>query len=181
MIAPTGGVLKNFAIFTGKHVCWSVFFTKLQAFRIATLLKRDPCTGVFPWNLRNSEEHLFWKQLNDCFCVVYWLLHHILIFTILYSTGFTFLQITSSLLRNQNNRTNAVWGGFLWRSISLTKFLALKTIMRNFETVSWKRKKAASGYSQGKGTLNLNSNAYEKYEYEHLGCWYIKLTLFKRF
>ena len=112
---------------------------------------------------------------------VYWLLHHILIFTILYSTGFTFLQITSSLLRNQNNRTNAVWGGFLWRSISLTKFLALKTIMKNFETVSWKRKKAASGYSQGKGTLNLNSNAYEKYEYEHLGCWYIKLTLFKRF
>ena len=31
---------------------------------------------------------------------VYWLLHHILIFTILYSTRFTFLQITSSLLRN---------------------------------------------------------------------------------
>ena len=37
------------------------------------------------------------------------------------------------------------------------------------------------GYSQGKSTLKLNSSAYEKYEYGHLGCWYIKLTLFKRF
>ena len=37
------------------------------------------------------------------------------------------------------------------------------------------------GYSQGKSTLKLNSRAYEKYEYEHLGRWYIKLTLFKRF
>ena len=24
-------------------------------------------------------------------------------------------------------------------------------------------------------TLKLNSSAYEKYEYGHLGCWYIKL------
>ena len=36
-------------------------------------------------------------------------------------------------------------------------------------------------YSQGKSTLKLNSSAYEKYEYRHLGHWYIKLTLFKRF
>ena len=40
----------------------------------------------------------FEEHLKDCFC--YWLLHHILIFTILYSTRFSFLQITSSLLRN---------------------------------------------------------------------------------
>ena len=26
-------VLKNFAIFTGKHLCWSLFLVKLQAFR----------------------------------------------------------------------------------------------------------------------------------------------------
>ena len=38
-----------------------------------------------------------------------------------------------------------------------------------------------SGYSQGKSTLKLNCSAYEKYKYGHLGCWYIKLTLFKRF
>ena len=32
-----------------------------------------------------------------------------------------------------------------------------------------------------KGTLKLNSSAYEKYEYGHLGRWYIKVTLFKKF
>ena len=38
-----------------------------------------------------------------------------------------------------------------------------------------------SGYSQGKSTLKINSNAYEKYEYGHLGYWHIKLTLFKMY
>ena len=33
-------VLKNFSIFTGKHLCWSLFLLKLQAWRLATLLKR---------------------------------------------------------------------------------------------------------------------------------------------
>ena len=43
--AATGGVLqkkaalKNFAIFTRKHLCWSLFVIKLQARRPATLLK----------------------------------------------------------------------------------------------------------------------------------------------
>ena len=36
------GVLKNFVIFTGKHLCWILFLIKLQAFRLVTLLKRDP-------------------------------------------------------------------------------------------------------------------------------------------
>ena len=34
--------LKNFAIFTGKHLCWSLFLMQP-----ATLLKRDSDTGVF--------------------------------------------------------------------------------------------------------------------------------------
>ena len=42
-----GSVLKIFANFTGKHLCWSLFFTKLQAFRHAILLKGDSYTGVF--------------------------------------------------------------------------------------------------------------------------------------
>ena len=33
------GVLKNFAIFTGKHLRWSHFLIDLQIFRPATLLK----------------------------------------------------------------------------------------------------------------------------------------------
>ena len=44
-----GGVLKIFSNFTGKHLCWSLFFTKSQAFRPATLLKRDSYIGeIFP-------------------------------------------------------------------------------------------------------------------------------------
>ena len=38
-------VLKNFTNVTEKHLCWSLFFAKLQAFRPATLLKRDSYTG----------------------------------------------------------------------------------------------------------------------------------------
>ena len=40
-------VRKNFAIFTGKHLCWSLFLIKLQDFRPATLLERNSNTGVF--------------------------------------------------------------------------------------------------------------------------------------
>ena len=38
-----------FAIFTPKHLCWSLFLIKLQAWRAATLWKRDSNTSVFLW------------------------------------------------------------------------------------------------------------------------------------
>ena len=42
------GVLKNFAIFTEKHLCWSLFLINL----LATLLKRDSNAGrYFPVNV----------------------------------------------------------------------------------------------------------------------------------
>ena len=47
------GVLKNFANFTGKHLCWSIFLIMLQALNPATFLKRESNTEVFLWNLRN--------------------------------------------------------------------------------------------------------------------------------
>ena len=40
-------VLKKFAIFTGKHVSWSLFLRKMQGFIVATLFKRDSNTVVF--------------------------------------------------------------------------------------------------------------------------------------
>ena len=43
-------VLKNFSIFTGKHLCWSFFFN---------FIKRDSNTGVFM--LQNFLEHQFWR------------------------------------------------------------------------------------------------------------------------
>ena len=41
------GVLKKFADFTRKHLCWNLFSMKLRAFSPATILKRDFNTGVF--------------------------------------------------------------------------------------------------------------------------------------
>ena len=57
------GILKNFANLTGKHMCWSLFLIKLQAWGPVTLLKRDSNTDVFLWNYQNLtntyfEEHL---------------------------------------------------------------------------------------------------------------------------
>ena len=46
------GVLKIFASFKGKHLCWSHFLKKLHAFRAATLFKRDSNTGVFQLTLQ---------------------------------------------------------------------------------------------------------------------------------
>ena len=45
----TKAVLKNFAIFTGKHLRWSLFLIKLlsEGLRPATSLKRDYSTGIF--------------------------------------------------------------------------------------------------------------------------------------
>ena len=39
--------LNNFANFTGKHLCQSLFLTRLQAFRHVTLIKRDSNAGAF--------------------------------------------------------------------------------------------------------------------------------------
>ena len=51
---PTNiGVLKNFAIFAGKHLCWSLF------------LKKDSNTGGFPVNIAKfSRTASFTEQLQ---------------------------------------------------------------------------------------------------------------------
>ena len=73
-------ILKHFAIFMGKHFCWSLFLIKLQTFRPATLLKRNSNAVAFLWILRNFKEHLFtehpWTNTYESFqqvlsCVIY--------------------------------------------------------------------------------------------------------------
>ena len=44
-------ILKNFATFTGKHLCWRLFLINLQTWRPTSLLKRDSNTVVFPMNV----------------------------------------------------------------------------------------------------------------------------------
>ena len=52
-------VLKNFAIFTEKHLVWNLFLIKSMALRPATLLKKDFNTCFIMWILRKFYEHLF--------------------------------------------------------------------------------------------------------------------------
>ena len=64
------GVIENFAKFTGKHLCQSLFFNKVAGFRPATLLKERLRHRCFPVNfvkfLRTPFfiEHLCWLLLT---------------------------------------------------------------------------------------------------------------------
>ena len=65
------GVLKNFANFTGKHLCWSLFLIKFQTLRPATLLKRDS-RQVFSCTISKFLRALFLKNTSGgCFCTYY--------------------------------------------------------------------------------------------------------------
>ena len=58
------GAIRNFAKFTGKHLCQSLFFNKVASLSPATLLKKDFGTGVFLWILQNFLEHFFTEHLQ---------------------------------------------------------------------------------------------------------------------
>ena len=102
---------------------------------------RSACVNIFSENLLTDKfRHYLRMSSTSCYWLsfdfytmsflyylhlylysLHWLLHHILIFAIHYSTRFSFLQIASSLLRNWSNRTNDTWGGFFLKSISLNE------------------------------------------------------------
>ena len=71
------GVLRNFAKFTGKHLCQGLFSNKLAGLRPATLLKKRLLHRCFPLNCAEFLgtpffiEHLRWLLLV---CVVYLML-----------------------------------------------------------------------------------------------------------
>ena len=62
-------VLRNFAKFTGKHLCQSLFFNKVAGLRPATSLKKRLWHRCFPVNLAKFlrtpflTEHLRWLLL----------------------------------------------------------------------------------------------------------------------
>ena len=64
------GVLKNFGIFTGKHLCWSLFLIKLLAWSPATVLKRES-TQVFSWEYYEVFKNSFFLQNTSCGCSCY--------------------------------------------------------------------------------------------------------------
>ena len=69
-------LLKNFAIFIGKQLCWRLFLIKLQAFMPETLLKRDSSTYIFLCILRIFiffEKHLRTAASDYSFTLVIYL------------------------------------------------------------------------------------------------------------
>ena len=59
------GVLRNFAKFTGKHLCQSLFFNEVAGLIPATLLKKRLWHRCFPVNFVKFLR----TPLGDCFCL----------------------------------------------------------------------------------------------------------------
>ena len=63
-------VLKNFEIFSGKHLCWSAFFNKVTDLKYVTLLKKRFQHRFFPVNIAKFLraafylKHLWWLVLK---------------------------------------------------------------------------------------------------------------------
>ena len=56
------GVLRNFAKFTGKHLCQSLFFNKVAGLRPATLLKKETLAQVFSCELCEVSKNTFFYR-----------------------------------------------------------------------------------------------------------------------
>ena len=65
------GVLRNFAKFTGKHLCQSFFFNKVAGLRPATLLKKRLWHRCFPVNLVEFLRTLFLRWLLLCIYIFF--------------------------------------------------------------------------------------------------------------
>ena len=58
------GVLRNFAKFTGKHLCHSFFFNKAAGLRRATLLKKRLWDRCFPVNFAKFATTPFYQNTS---------------------------------------------------------------------------------------------------------------------
>ena len=92
--------LKNFAILTGRHLLWSLFLIKLQAWTSITLFKK--------------------RLYNSCFCVniVKFLIK---LFVWNTSSGCFFLRMVEEFLRNSNLKFRGICTEEFVRSFNLRK------------------------------------------------------------
>ena len=61
-------ILLNFVILAAAHLCWVAFLIKLQAWRLATLLKKILHHSYFPVNIAKFLRRAFaWNTSGDCF------------------------------------------------------------------------------------------------------------------
>ena len=68
------GDLKNFAKFTGKHLCQSLFFNKVASLKPASLLKKRLWHRCFPVNFAKFLRTLFFKE-HLCWPLLYFYFH----------------------------------------------------------------------------------------------------------
>ena len=98
-------VLKNFAKFTGKHLCWSLLLIKLQNFWSAASLKKTP-TPCFPVNIAKFLRKTFVKNICERLLLKVWFFNAKVIKTFLFGwwyifnfqrgTGFVFNNYSSN-------------------------------------------------------------------------------------
>ena len=79
------GVLKSFAIFIGKHLRWSLFLIKLQAWRPSILLKKDFQHWHFPENIANA--------VSKCTVAVYYTFKYYMHGSLFFSKNAALCQI----------------------------------------------------------------------------------------
>ena len=103
------GVLANFAKFTGKHLCQSLFFNKVAGLSLQTLLKKRLWYSCFPVNFAKFlrtlflTEHLQWLLLNHLimftkgFCQSYFVAKSMNVIKNHFFSGFVTDGVTSIL------------------------------------------------------------------------------------
>ena len=67
------GVVKNFAKFTGKHQCQSVFFSKVWDLRPITILKEGPWHRLFSLNFAKCFRTLFLQNHSRRLLLDFWI------------------------------------------------------------------------------------------------------------
>ena len=107
--------LKNFRKFSGKHLCWSLFFNKVSRLRPATLLKKRLQQRCFPVNFVKFLRIRFWKSTSR------WLLVFVIHLTVSFCKEV--LYIYSNLLLLEKSTKNSQFCHFF---ILQTHFICIK-------------------------------------------------------
>ena len=107
-------VFRNFAKFTGKHLCPSLFFNKVAGLRPATLLKKRLWHRCFPVNFVKFLRTPFLQNtFVGCFCHIYFKeMRHSEIEYILVNSFYPKIPFLNPLKTSENKRFSDVFRGY---------------------------------------------------------------------
>ena len=117
------GILKNFAKFTGKHLCQGLFFSKVAGLRPATLLKKRLWHRCFPVNFAKFLKTSFLQNTSRRLFLQFCLLIYFRIFT--NHVAFTYVKIQISPVTIQNSKLTKVFAFTTTRIKSLPKVIKI--------------------------------------------------------